>query len=89
MDETPTERGVTSEQPAASGAATAEKPTDTEATTGEQKPQPKKSRTGGDLADDGQVDTPNLQKMRSTRDIIHNAGKEAEERLASDKKSPA
>lgn len=60
---------------------------DTEAGTDKQNQGPKKSRTGGDMTDEGQVHTPNLHKMRSTRDIIQNAGKEQEERLASKKKS--
>ncbi|KAG6549882.1 hypothetical protein Mapa_008864 [Marchantia paleacea] len=42
----------------------------------------KKSRTGGDMNDDGQVKTPHLGKMRTTRDMIHDKGKETEERLS-------
>ncbi|CAM6093037.1 unnamed protein product [Calypogeia fissa] len=65
-------------------AAAAEKPTEV---GGDQTQRPKKSRTGRDMSEDGQVHTPNLQRNRSTRDFIKNAGKEQEERLAQEKKS--
>lgn len=42
----------------------------------------KKSRTGGDMNDDGQVKTPHLGKMRTTRDMIQDKGKETEDRLS-------
>lgn len=56
-------------------------------TTGQEKPKPKKSRTGGDMSDEGQVHTPHLGRTRSTRDIIQSKGREMEERLAAAKKS--
>ncbi|CAM6087525.1 unnamed protein product [Calypogeia fissa] len=102
IEEDTQERGVSPGGPPSSTgtAAAAEKPIGRQAETtstsgfdtgaevgGDQKQRPKKSRTGRDMSEDGQVHTPNLQRNRSTRDFIKNAGKEQAERLAQEKKS--